>query len=149
MNNNNLFKTKRRGFAILDMMLWMMFFAAVAVFMVPNMKKLYQYLSNIKVSRDIQKWQQRIADFKLDTGVFPSKLKDLYERPDGFAGKGWKGGYVEKDDEFPPLDPNGKMLIFNNPPQIFKDKYSSYEIISVGSEDEDSTNVSSFYSAGA
>lgn len=92
----------------------------------------------------LQSLKAAVADYKFTIGRYPTKAEGLDAL---FQNKNnnpkWDGPYIEGQTEAP-LDAWGQDFIYNAPPEVFKDKYKAYEIISngdpSGKNPEDSSN---------
>lgn len=141
-------KLKSEGFSLVELGVWIAIVGVLAVFLVPRMGQLYKKVASFQINRELGNLKQQIDLFRIDNQKYPNSLKDLAERPEGRLGQNWQGPYMEKNDEFPPVDKNGDEIIYNNPPALFKDKYENYEIYSVNGNDPDS-DPNLFISQGA
>ena len=79
-------------------------------------------------------YKNMIDQYRQDTGVYPTSLNDLKERPvEESIAKNWKGPYVEAEKEI--KDPwGGEYQYFLNP----KGSKPPYELYSFGSNGEGS-----------
>lgn len=141
-------KKKAQGYSLAELLIVVAIIGVLFVLLVPRIGSLFRMVNEMRSKFALKNIQSKINEYTLDTGKYPDRLDDLVTRPSGHAGKGWRGGYVEKNEEWPPVDVKGNPLIYNAPPIIFKDQFDHYELYSIGEEDFDSTNRDGFIVVG-
>lgn len=138
---------KSRGLTIIEMLLVISIMAIIMMVLIPRVGQLVKKVGQFRVNRVLQDWNSRITQYQLDTGMYPEKLADLWNRPSGHASVNWQG-YVEKDEIVPPVDPAGVELGYNKPPMFFKDRYDHYELFSIGNQSEENPDKEKFIAYG-
>ena len=93
----------RSGFTLIELAIAMMILLILGAVAIP---RFMAYLEKAKVSAtktNLQALKSAIDGFKIDTGKYPPKLRDLIEKPkDETLARRWqKGGYLEGTDEIP------------------------------------------------
>lgn len=146
----SIIQRKSKGFSIAELLIYILVVGILVVVMGPRIGRLFSSLTDLRIKSSLNTWQAKIQEYALDTGVFPEKLSDLWERPQGHAGKNWKsGGYLEKGDDVPPRDSRGKEIMYSHPPQIFKDRFNNYELYSIGNQEEENADPDKFIAIGS
>lgn len=148
MGKTVFLKKKSKGYSLVEIMIVIAIIGVLMTVLLPRVGKLFKMVKDMRAQFALKNVQNKINEYTLDTGVYPQKLEDLMNRPTGHAGKGWRGGYVEKDEEWPPVDSKGSPIIYSSPPQVFKDRFEHYELYSVGDEDPETGNKDNFVVVG-
>jgi general secretion pathway protein G len=85
-----------------------------------------QWIGKAKVTKataELQDVQLAIVEYNANTGVYPTQLSDLVERPaDAKIAKAWKGPYLKKE----PTDPWGRPVQYQLNPKGSKVPYELY-----------------------
>lgn len=139
---------KSRGYSLGEMLIVVTIIGILFVYLVPKVGKLFTMVGEMKSKFALKNIQSKITEFTVDTGVYPQRLEELASRPSGHAGKGWRGNYIEKDEEWPPVDSKGNPIIYNSPPQMFKDKFEHFELYTTGDMENDPANRDNFVVVG-
>ncbi len=139
----------RAAFTMMEIMVVVFIIGLLAAMVGPRiMKQLFKGQTTTTQST-ISALKNAITEFKMDTGRFPTQregLKAIIENPGNI--KGWDGPYLEGQDEAP-QDAWQYDFIFNRPATVYKSKYKTYEIISYGSEEGESTPKDKWLHGGA
>lgn len=110
-------KNRRRpaqsGVTLIEMLVVVTIIALFAALVAPKILGRADQARVTAAKVQIQNFQGALAQYKLDTGVFPSTeqgLKALREKPEGV--NSWRGPYLPKDA---PADPWGREYIYKYP----------------------------------
>ncbi|MFC1894343.1 type II secretion system major pseudopilin GspG [Candidatus Dependentiae bacterium] len=90
-------------------------------------------LTNLK----LEKLKSSLMQYKMDVGHYPRKkeggLRALLEKPSGETN--WRGPYIDREDDL--LDKWDGEIIFNAPPERYKNKVRFFELISLGEDGQE------------
>lgn len=131
-----LLRKKTPGFTMAEMLIVITIMGVLMGFMFPKIKGLFRKLNDFKTNSTLKTWQSKVNEYYLDIGEYPSSLRDLEQRPGGRAGELWRRSYLEGSEEVPPLDGSGNEIEYHRPPEVFRDKYKKYELVSRGDESD-------------
>jgi len=123
---------KRSGFTMIEIMVVVVIIGLLASFAGPQVLK-FLFKGQVSAAKaSLQGLKAAVADYKFTIGRYPIKAEGLDAL---FHNKNnnpkWDGPYIEGQTETP-LDPWGQDFIYNSPPEVFKEKYKYFEIISTG-----------------
>lgn len=102
-----------RGVTLIEMLVVVTIIALFAALVAPKILGRADQARVTSAKVQIQNFQGALAQYKLDTGVFPSTeqgLQALREKPQGV--ESWRGPYLAKDV---PADPWGRAFIYKYP----------------------------------
>jgi general secretion pathway protein G len=129
---------RRSGFTLLEVLLVIGIIALLAAFVVPS-------LVNVRAGAEIDVTKGMIAQggtldnminlYRMQTGQYPTELKDLVEKPDdeAVAGK-WRGPYIQDASRL--KDAWGNELKYKAPGEY---NANAYDLWSMGPDGEDGT----------
>jgi general secretion pathway protein G len=123
---------KRSGFTMIEILVVVFIIGLLASLVGPRVINL-MFKGQVSATKStLQSLKAALADFKLDVGRFPTKAEGLEAlvQNKGKSPK-WNGTYLEGKTEAP-LDGWDNEFIYNAPPEVYKDNYKYYEIISHG-----------------
>lgn len=117
-----------RGVTLIEMLVVVTIIALFAALVAPKLLGRADQARVTAAKVQIQNFQGALAQYKLDTGIFPTTeqgLKALREKPQGV--ESWKGPYLPKDA---PQDPWGHDYIYKFP----GDHGDEPDIVSMGAD---------------
>lgn len=123
---------KRSGFSMIEILVVVFIIGLLASLVGPRVINL-MFKGQVSATKStLQSLKAALADFKLDIGRFPTKSEGLDALVQNkIKSPKWSGPYIEGKTEAP-LDGWDQEFIYNAPPEVYKDNYKSYEIISHG-----------------
>ncbi|MFA6534959.1 MAG: type II secretion system protein GspG [Candidatus Babeliales bacterium] len=129
-----------KAFTMMEMMVVLLIIGFIAAMVIPQVTKYMQRAGESKMQLRMSTIKAALMSYRMDFGVYPSTregLSALIENPRPndetyrkFEREGRWPYIVEGEKGI--ADDNGNEFTYNNPPEKFKDKYRSYEIIWVG-----------------
>lgn len=119
-----------RGFTLIEVMIVVVILGLLATVIVPKILNRPDQARRTRAIMDIRSIQSALAQFKLDTGRFPTTSEGLGALVTNPGIKGYNNdGYLDKA----PLDPWGKPYVYISPGLHTKD----YDLESYGKDGED------------
>lgn len=121
-------RLSQAGVTLIEMLVVVTIIALFAALVAPKILGRADQARVTAAKVQIQNFQNALAQYKLDTGVFPTTeqgLKALRVKPEGVSS--WRGPYLPKDI---PLDPWGREYIYKHP----GDHGDEPDIISLGAD---------------
>jgi len=118
----------RRGVTLIEMLVVVTIIALFAALVAPKILGRADQARVTAAKVQIENFQGALAQYKLDTGVFPTTeqgLKALREKPLGV--ESWRGPYLPKDV---PADPWGRPFLYKYP----GDHGDEPDILSLGAD---------------
>lgn len=129
---------KNEAFTMLEIMVVLFIIGMVATLGGPRILKVFTQGKATATQAYLNEIKGAIAQYNMDIGHYPNKqeggLRALVERPNrqDIASK-WDGPYIEEEKL---NDKWGNEIVFNCPPEKYKDIYRYFEVISYGEEGE-------------
>jgi general secretion pathway protein G len=123
------FRTGRRGFTLIEMLLVLVILATLAAIVLPMFSGRSEQARVTAAKTQIAGFSTALDAFEVDNGYFPKGddgLIDLLQEPD--TATNWHGPYLKQEQEIP-ADPWGFAYIYEAPG---KHNTFSYDISSVG-----------------
>lgn len=107
-------RTRRQaGVTLIEMLVVVTIIALFAALVAPKILGRADQARVTAAKVQIQNFQGALAQYKLDTGIFPTTeqgLRALRVKPEGV--NSWRGPYLPKD---PPMDPWGNEYLYKYP----------------------------------
>ena len=131
---------KKDAFTIMEILVVVFIIGLLATLVGPRVVELMTKGKVTATKATLTSIKGALTEYNMDIGHFPSKkygLQALVEDVEGLGVKKWKGPYLSGREEVPE-DGWGFEFVYNKPPEHFKKRYKNFEIISHGSEGEDS-----------
>ncbi len=134
-----------KAFTMIEMLVVLLIIGFIAAIVVPQVTKYMQRATEAKMQLRMSTIKSALMGYRMDFGSCPSSregLRALIENPrpnDEEYRKFERLGrwpYIAEGEKGI-LDSDGIELIYNCPPEKFKDKYRSYEIIWIGKGTEE------------
>ncbi len=122
-------RTARAGFTFIELVIVIAILAVLAVFVGPAIMNQLEKAKTSGTLTNLKGVKSAIDMFKVDTGKYPTKLRDLIEKPkEESVARNWqKGGYIEGGQE--PKDSWNEDLQYKRTPE----GANPYELYSYGS----------------
>jgi general secretion pathway protein G len=123
-------RLSQAGVTLIEMLVVVTIIALFAALVAPKILGRADQARVTAAKVQIQNFENALAQYKLDTGVFPTTeqgLKALREKPEGV--NSWRGPYLPKDA---PADPWGREYIYKYP----GDHGDEPDITSLGADGE-------------
>lgn len=106
---------KQKGFTLLEILLILMLMMAVIGIVAPRFTSAENFTRTQADSANRVRIEGAVELYKLDTGILPEGIEDLYVPPPGVTG--WRGPYLEREIVKPTrdgasyeLDERGKVV---------------------------------------
>jgi general secretion pathway protein G len=136
---NQLSKTNRHAFTLVEMLLVLVILATLAAIVIPKMAGRSEQAKETAAKQQIDSLGTALDAFEVDNGYYPKSggLDDLLNQPANATQ--WRGPYLKKGV---PLDPWGNAYTYDYPG---KHNANGYDIMSNGPDgragtDDDITN---------
>jgi general secretion pathway protein G len=128
------FAKKSDAFSMIEILVVVFIIGLLATLVGPNIMKLMTGGQRSAAQSTINALKAGLVDYRMDMGTLPDNLQALVKNIKN--NPKWNGSYLEGQTEVP-KDPWDNDYIYNKPPQVFKEKYKTYEIISYGADGQD------------
>jgi general secretion pathway protein G len=127
---------RRQAFTMIEILIVFVVIGILAALLLPRVYRLYSRTKVKATEMTLNAIKGALVEYQLDMQKLPDQregLKVLLEKPSGKGSEKWRGPYYEGEL----VDAWGEEIIYNKPPQRFKNKYRRYEVISLGEEREE------------
>lgn len=125
----------KNGFTLIEIMIAVAIVAIMGVAAWQVTSRVMARFSKSRAKTTVVSLGNAIAQFQLDTGQYPTRLRDLVKRPeDEVIGKKWEGEYVKEDML---QDPWGNQYQY----QVTSGQAHPYELFSFGPNGKGSPKV--------
>jgi general secretion pathway protein G len=122
-------RSARGGFTLIELIIAMAILALLALVVAPMFMGALDKARISSTKDKLKSIKTSIDMFKVDTGKYPSKIRDLVEKPkeESLARNWQKGGYLQGGEE--PKDAWDEYFVYKRTP----DGQNPYELYSYGS----------------
>lgn len=125
------------AFSLIEIMVVVAIIGFLIALVGPRAMKMLGKAEITATKATLSKIKDAIVEYQTDVGHIPKSdeggLKALLEKPSKESvAKKWKGPYIEEADL---EDKWGNEIIYHTPPEVHRDKFKRFEIISQGPED--------------
>ncbi|QQR49736.1 type II secretion system major pseudopilin GspG [bacterium] len=143
------FVKKSSAFSMIEILVVVFIIGLLATLVGPNIVKLMTRGQRSAAQSTINSLKAALADYRMDTGTLPSQREGLQALVQNLNNNPkWNGSYLEGQNEVP-KDPWGNDYVYNKPPQVFTNKYKTYEVYSYGSEEGQDNPQNKWIHAGS
>ncbi|MES9958207.1 MAG: type II secretion system major pseudopilin GspG [Sedimenticola sp.] len=122
---HNIRRTSQRAFTLIELIVVIALVAVLAAVVAPNLLGKASDANRKAAGIQLDKVSNAIELYRLETGRYPERLRDLIEQPSGL--ERWKGPYLKKQATL--IDPWGNDLAYNRQGQ-----HGPFDLISHGAD---------------
>jgi len=94
------YRNIRSGFTLIELVIAIAILAVLAILVGPRVMQVLENARSSSTKSNLKTLKTAIDMFKVDTGKYPTRLRDLVEKPrEESVARNWaKGGYIEGGD---------------------------------------------------